>query len=347
MMNEIGSEFWNTEPLSGDTKYLLCGRTALDFIIKDILKTKKANSVMLPSYCCHTMIEPFIANGIKVRFYDVCFDTQKGLYADIPKSEENEIFYYMTYFGFSYLGGIELAKIRKNYSVIIDDRTHSWLSDERNSDCDYYFVSYRKWSGFSGMAKAVKTSGVFGEIPKGTNEKYISMRKKAFELKKQYMEMKTNDKSEFLDLFGKAEELLETDYAGYSTSDECFRELAEFDTEKVKVIRRNNARTLIEGLKNIKEINLIFDTLSKGDTPLFVPIYVGKNRDKLRNFLIENSIYCPVHWPVSEYHNEISERVREIYKGELSIVCDQRYGTEDMLRTVSIIKEFYSKEAYL
>ena len=37
--------------------------------------------------------------------------------------------------------------------------------------------------------------------------------------------------------------------------------------------------------------------------PLFVPLFLeSKKRDGLRKFLIENRIYCPIHWGVSEYH---------------------------------------------
>ncbi len=343
-MKEIGSEFWDIEPCYNNTEFLLSGRTALDFIIQDIMKTKKIDSVMLPSYCCHTMIEPFLSNKIDVRFYDVYYDSNKGLCADIPKALENEAFYHITYFGFSHLSGLNFDEIRNDYSVIIDDRTHSCMSEQQNDACDYCFESYRKWAGFYAIAKASKTNGEFRVKSEKTNEKYVLMRKQAFELKKLYVEDGQGNKNDFLSLFEEAEGLLEKDYKGYLAPDACVRQLFAFDTKAVKRVRRNNAKVLISELKDVKGMRLVFDELQEIDTPLFVPILVEKDRDKLKRYLIENKIYCPVHWPLSKCHNGISERARKIYSEELSIVCDQRYDVEDMLRIAAIIKEFYKNE---
>ena len=63
-------------------------------------------------------------------------------------------------------------------------------------------------------------------------------------------------------------------------------------------------------------------------------------RDALRSYLLSRDIYCPVHWPLSEQHVGLSERAKEIYAEELSLVCDQRYKDEDMERTVQEIQKF-------
>ena len=76
-MKEIGSEFWTVPGKYGDIAYLLAGRTALEYIIREILARTNICSVLLPSYCCHTMIEPFVRHNIHVRFYDVFFDDDK------------------------------------------------------------------------------------------------------------------------------------------------------------------------------------------------------------------------------------------------------------------------------
>ncbi|NBH32795.1 hypothetical protein D3Z58_04330 [Clostridiaceae bacterium] len=46
-----------------------------------------------------------------------------------------------------------------------------------------------------------------------------------------------------------------------------------------------------------------FKDMRDTDCSLFVPVLVpnGK-RDRLRRYLIENEIYCLVHWMISEYH---------------------------------------------
>ena len=77
---------------------------------------------------------------------------------------------------------------------------------------------------------------------------------------------------------------------------------------------------------------------------MFVPVLVpdGK-RDALRQYLMQNEIYCPIHWPISDLHR-LDKRTGQIYENELSLVCDQRYSQEDMYHMVTLINRFW-KEA--
>lgn len=343
MMKEIGSEFWDDGPEKRDRVYLLSGRTALEYIICDIVKHHRINSVLLPSYCCHTMIEPFYRHNISVRFYDVYFDEVVGLSAKIPDLQDNEIFYYMTYFGFNQLMGINLKNVKKNCTVLIEDRTHSWLSGNNGCEADYSYISYRKWTGFDGVALASKENGTFSEFPKAVHEEYSNIKKQASTMKQIYMSSDMGEKERFLDLFGKAEKLLEIDYIGYQPTAETMAALLKLDITYIAKIRQRNARFLINSLKNVPEIKLIFQTVGDHEVPLFVPVIIQENREKLKTHLINNSIYCPAHWPKSIYHKGISNKAEELYQRELSLVCDQRYGLKDMERIVKQIRNYYKR----
>ena len=73
---------------------------------------------------------------------------------------------------------------------------------------------------------------------------------------------------------------------------------------------------------------------------MFIPILVpGHKRDELRRSLIADNIFCPIHWPVSQYH-VLDEKTRAIYENELSLVCDQRYNEDDMNRIADAIRLF-------
>ena len=104
-MKEIGSDFWKAELKKNDIRFFLSGRTALEYIIRDICTDTVFDSVLLPSYCCHTMIEPFVRHGMDIRFYDVYY-SQGKLCADIPEPQKREIFFLIEYFGYSKLFGI-------------------------------------------------------------------------------------------------------------------------------------------------------------------------------------------------------------------------------------------------
>lgn len=343
MSKEIGSEFWNAGPRRRDSVYLLSGRTALEYIIRDILKIHTVSSVLLPSYCCHTMIEPFCRHGISIRFYDVFFDGSEGITAEIPTIQEDEIFYYLTYFGFGKINGIPIERIRNESEVIIEDCTHSWLTGKQLECSDYSYTSYRKWTGFSGIANASKSSGCFAEIPCERNEVYCEMRRRAYAMKQDYIENGTGEKQAFLSLFGEAEELLEENYVGYLPEDQAVVELLNFDMNRTRDTRRRNATVLLNGLKRIPEISVLCSEMSDSDSPLFVPILVPYDRTGLRKYLIEKSIYCPIHWPLSSYHEGISERAKMIYEQELSLLCDQRYDEDDMHRIIDSIQAYYMR----
>lgn len=343
MLKEIGSEFWNDGPTCRDKIYLLSGRTALEYILRDIMKHHNVKAVLLPSYCCHTMIEPFFRHGISVRFYNVYFDEMDGLSVEVPQAQENEIFYYMTYFGFHQLMETGMNKINKDFMVVIEDRTHSWLSGRSGFYADYSYVSYRKWTGFDAIALANKETGSFSDFPEAINTKYSNLRKRASSMKRTFMDSGKGEKQEYLDLFEKAEELLETDYVGYKPSADTMAAFLQLDTTYIAGKRQQNARILIDGLRDIPEIELMFRTVQDDEVPLFVPVLLRENREKLRKYLIDNDIYCPIHWPKSEFHKEISQRAEMLYIQELSLVCDQRYGPDDMNRIVECIRKYYKR----
>ena len=71
-MSEIGSEFWDVPIVEKQnslfpefTQWYLSGRSALQAIIKEL---KDCHIVAMPSWCCDSMIKPFVDVGIKVHF---------------------------------------------------------------------------------------------------------------------------------------------------------------------------------------------------------------------------------------------------------------------------------------
>ena len=341
-MKEIGSEFWDASPCAGETKYFLAGRTALDFIIRDILAGDKAERALLPSYCCETMIEPFIRNGIRVRFYDVYYHEEYGLKIELPEPEEKEIFYAMRYFGFDMRKGLEQEDIARKWKMKIEDRTHSWNAPPLFED-GYDYVSYRKWAGLAGIASAAKKKEHFIIPQKNTvNKQYGRLRKAAFKAKKEFIESGQGKKETYLQMFRQAEEVLNKDYVGYMPDSETFQDFFNMDVQKIKRKRRENAAVLMDGLRKAGKLPPVYENLQNTDVPLFVPVLVPADRDALRAYLIENQIYCPVHWPLSPLHKKLSERAKRIYYQELSLPCDQRYEKDDMEKILCLIEKFYT-----
>jgi len=322
MRHEIGSEFWDV-PVAGnnalfpaETKWFISGRSALLAIIKE----NKFNTVAMPDWCCDSMIKPFTDSGIKVYFYPA--------FTDIGTITADAALV-MDYFGYTGHSG------RGSFQgVIIRDITHSVFS-ATYSDADYYFGSMRKWAGFytGGFAWGFKNPVMYEE---DTTE-YGSLRQAAMQNKALYISGSVDSK-EYLTQFNTAEEVLET--VGVLPADERDIKLIEkLDVASIRRQRRKNAAILLDAFSDIA----VFSTMKDTDCPMFVPILVEK-RNELRKFLIEKEIYCPVHWPVSKYHN-LTKETQVFYDRELSLVCDQRYTEQDMLRIIDAVKEFLDKEA--
>ncbi len=331
--NEIGSEFWEVPTCKNEnlifpdnTVWYLSGRSALRAIIKDIKLSNALKCVALPSWCCDSMIEPFIKEGVQVEFYPVYFE-EGHLKIDFSHIENCDAILKMDYFGFKRKHDLEFD------GIVIEDVTHSVFNGDFPS-ADYTFGSLRKWAGFYTGGFAFKNNGYLECDLKKPNNEYIELRKNAMQNKREYIEGRIEQK-DFLNQFIKAEEML--DSVGIEGASETDIINAKFaDVSLIKTKRRKNAEILLGELSELS----LFKALEEDDCPLFVPILVpnGK-RDKLRKHLIEKQIYCPTHWPLTEFH-KIDDKSKEIYQDEISIVCDQRYNTEDMKRICFEIKSF-------
>lgn len=326
-MREIGSEFWDVpvaervnDLFPQHIQWFLSGRSALKSIIKEI---RQCQTVAMPSWCCDSMVKPFLEQGYNVQFYPVYW--RDGLIQDI--SLNCDVLFLIDYFG--YTSSVNIS----GYSgIVIRDVTHSLFSASY-SDADYYFGSLRKWCGVWTGGYAWTADGHDLSVNEAANLGYVELRAEAMQLKEKYLNGE-GDKC-YLKVFETAENSL--DNIGIADAIERDVLLANrLNTDLIRKRRKTNADVL---RRNFAEW-LVFGDIRDTDCPMFVPIIVpdGK-RDDLRTHLIKNNIYCPVHWPISEYH-KLNGDTKHIYENELSLVCDQRYGEEDMNRMVTVIKNF-------
>lgn len=314
MRSEIGSEFWDV-PVSGrnglfpaDTRWFRSGRSALTAVLRENRFRKAA----LPQWCCDSMILPFLQEGIEVEFYPV-FEK-----ARLPEADVTLV---MDYFGW-------VQPHMKPEGTVIRDLTHSLL---RGSDVsgDYCFGSLRKWAGFwtGGFAWGLREPVRYEEND-GICE---ALRCQAMEEKARYIAGLTDSK-DYLSVFARAEAALETPGVFPAAHRDIL--LAEtLDTDFIRQRRRENARVLLEGLGELA----LFPELGEEDCPLFVPVIL-EDRDRVRRHLIGHQVYCPIHWPKTDYHR-LDARAQKLYDHELSLVCDQRYSPEDMARIVALIRD--------
>ncbi len=329
MMKEIGSEFW-TAPVCAagenglfppDTVWTGAGRQALTLIIEDIRATRPFHTVALPSWCCHTMIEPFTELGIKPLFYDVLPAPGGGLTRRYPAPGKADATLVMDHFGYA-----DEGPLPDGLGVVIRDLTQG-IFTRIPDDADYCFGSLRKWGAFATGGFLWKREGRLRPSAELTSDlSYIEARRAAFARKAAYIDGSSSDKG-FLQAFSAANDALRPRpvRAGDPADEAVARRL---DVSALRAARRANAAVLLERLAGLA----VWPKLGDADCPLFVPVLIpdGK-RDAVRRACIERQIYLPVHWPLSPSH-AIGEAAARIYERELSLVCDQRYDEADMER---------------
>lgn len=329
--DEIGGDFCAVPTAEQDnglfaenTRWFLSGRSALSGVISQMQQQYGVRTVAMPAWCCESMIKPFADVGIEVRFYPVY--SENGRLVQRPDAVQPcDALFLMDYFGYA------AGSVRPDVpGVRVRDLTHSVFSGVC-TDAQYYFGSLRKWAGFHTGGFAV---GVDAPVLAASDE-YTALRMDAMAKKEQYLSGAREDKAH-LQIFHEAEEMLERPGV-FSATQRDVALAQKMDVSAMKQRRRENAALLLKELSDVA----LFPDLGEQDCPLFVPILVpdGK-RDALRRYLIENRIYCPVHWPLTARHC-VDEKTAALYSDSLSLVCDQRYSAQDMQRIVETVANFW------
>ena len=359
-IREIGSEYWDGCTLTTDREYTmrpkplyldfqvietLSGRTSLEHIV-EICLAEGMSSAYLPSYCCHTMIEPFHRHGMSVRFYDVV-PTNIGLHRDLDLGTECDIILLLDYFGFVDSETVEIAMaLKERGKTVIYDATHMLYSNANLYPYDYVFGSYRKWLDINCGFLAKKTEFSGGSVTQHGSEdsRFVTIRSELIHLKQQYMHGGNVCKEQFLLKINEAETALEQSYHHMLPDKRSMEVLRTADAQFIKQKRLDNGTILVDGIRTLGDdrAKLLFPGIRIEGIPLFIPILVEHGlRNKLRKYLLDNAIYCPVHWPMSDEHPKDSKS-QQLFDSELSLVCDQRYDGQNMKRIVETIKKFMS-----
>lgn len=337
-----GNQYTDWLPNLGDATYTFSGRSAIELAILDIKQFREIKSCYMPSYCCNSMLQPFIKNNINVEFYEVNFSEDVGLTYDIDKNKNCDIFFAMSYFGLEiYQLDDVIQKFSEQNKIIIEDITHRLLSQTSFSkNADYCIASLRKWFPVASGGYITKNNGVLYKKPNLSSERLVNEKIKAMYSKKKYLEGNDISKDEFLQSFKRFELIIKDIDSNYKIDDFSLKIISSIDVEDVRLKRRRNAKVLYEGINMYSNIAPLIPLPDfEENTPLFVPIVLldGK-RDDLQSALIKNDIYCPIHWPQEEY---INSNIPEI---ELSLICDQRYSIQDMEYILDVINQWCMKQ---
>ncbi len=356
MVREIGSEFWinNGDSVKksnkmpswltkfGNVVLTTSGRGALSLLLEKI--KPRVKSVLLPSYICGSVILPFKQAGYDLIFYDVDKYLRPVNYGVINSSNVG-IFFHMGYFGFTTNNVLSdtIISLKSESVIIIEDVTHTLFTEHSGSiESDFFIGSIRKWFGIP-SGGFLATDRTMNYELSDTNVEFVNIRKSSLHQKFEYMSSGNRFiKSTYLSGFNRAEDRLDEDIKPYKIDYVSELIIKNLDYKELESSRRTNYEFLRRHLGDVDEIEIIFNGIENNVTPIFFPIYIKNGRDELRRKLIEEEIYCPVHWPIpNQVNNSLNVAVENIYNSILSIPCDQRYQIEDMRRIAYEIANFF------
>lgn len=310
-------------------------RSAIRTIAYDSGKT-----VLLPEYICESVIRCFEKSRIIFYHIDDKFDIdEQDLFSKLNDSVG--VVYICHYYGF--LQDVNLLKeiyhkVTRVGALMIEDTTQSFFSGQKLIG-DVGVMSIRKWMPVSqgGILYAEKT-GVLDE------ENYLKLGKSNQDeralgmfLKGIFLKNLCDTNRVYRDIFERYEDRLDKQVVVEKMSDLARLQIECVDIPNMIRKRKENEKYLSDALQSMN-ISLI-RCYSEGECPFALPLRVRK-RDLFRKYLLENHVYCAVHWPTDSFMVPERKQAKDNAEQLISLPIDQRYGRDEMDYMIDIIKRY-------
>lgn len=318
-----------------DVLYLDSGRSAIRYLSRQL---HEMDEVLLPEFICESVINCF--NVDKIHFYRLNNDFTVDVEDIRSKMTQNtKLIFLMHYFGAVQPENVlcEIQDIAKeNQCTILEDATHSIFGYKRTIG-DYVVASVRKWLPIprGGVLFTVNDTMKLQRL----NLEHCTDNEKAYGmiLKDMFLNGRLDCNSEYRDIFVNSERKLDDQTKILSMSDFSQYVASCIDIVEMKQRRQRNYRYLKEQLAKLNLFAAV--NLLEEDCPFVFPIRVP-NRDMFRKYLIDNKIFCAVHWPADGIKEE--ERKEAIYNSNtlISLPIDQRYDAKHMDYMVDVIFKY-------
>ena len=337
---EVGGEFHSPvetprpfHPWPRPAVWYALGRHAVEALV-EIVRPK---TLWLPDYFCHEVAVGW-EQLVDVRTYE-----------DDPRWEEprwetmdaapGDAVIAVNYFGAREGHGWEEHRSAGEF-VLVEDHSHDPFSPWAvGSNADYAFSSVRKTlpapdGGILWSPRGLDLPPQPRETADGSELKLAAML-----LKGRYLEDGGGDelKERFRRLQLEGEEQLAK--APVAAASPAGREAVIGGVPLPWRVRRaDNAVHLLGAQSGLQIAEPLFDEWPAGAAPLgLVLVFESEEaRDRVREALREEGVYCPVHWPIDR---PASERVRDLSARVLTIPTDWRYSAADMERIASLLRE--------
>lgn len=351
-MREFGSDFsainlpdgyFNALCQYGNCTWLRSGREALHLISLTLNVEQNEPLLLMPAYCCHSMVDPFKKAGWKVVYYrlnnDLTVDLdylKRVLLATKPKSVLTMNFYGSA----STYEAISLIKNCIPTCICIEDFSHCTfsLANIYNKQVDFYVTSIRKSIGVCDGAVIISKIAVDESCIEDRVTNFVTVRHQCQNLKASYTySQDVSQKNIFYKELRSQEIELDAFVGVHRISEIGMKMLNTVNGESIRYARQNNMTHILNLLKGKLEIVPGIERCLDG-APFSLPILV-KNRDEVQQKLAKRGVYAPVLWPICDEARSVCPISSKMSDEMLSIPIDQRYNYDDIEDIAKIILE--------
>ncbi|WP_343089272.1 hypothetical protein [Methanocalculus natronophilus] len=329
----------------GDNKCLFIqdGRQAIKFVLQQIQDVQQKNCY-LPTYLCHSIIQPFQEMRLNIFFYDHIHP----LTQNIDENVYNSIILIIDYFGTEFYLLNQIKKLLENGNSIILDVTHSLLDKSRLqlSHKNLFYISSLRKTFPIPDGGVILHSNIEFDINMEGSESYVPMLD-AMILKRTYLNKNYNlSRIHNMDV----KNLFMVKYKKYEEDKDC-RSIALHHIPQISllILSSLDINTIVE--RRWQNIHTLYDCCKKNElflyglndikSPFMVPLVLHNNqkREDLQSLLINNGIYPPIHWDIKGivpgsflYEHQLSKKI-------LSVPIDQRYDSDQMTGICKILNQ--------
>ncbi|HOX77114.1 MAG TPA: hypothetical protein PLW31_03665 [Bacteroidales bacterium] len=265
----------------------------LDHLKSDI---DEESEVLLPSYLCQSILQPFKARNIKYNFYRV----DQNLYVDISHllsliNKNVKAVLFIDYFGATQKDRLSttIDFLSSKNIFIIQDMVQCLHLDQDKMFGDYIFNSFRKFFPIEGSVLLSKKE-ININFSKRTCSKFVLNKRMGQLLRYFHVNYGMFSSSSFLKFFKTADKNY-YDEQNYKMSKTSRAILKKFDIDLLIKTQKQYYQFLLDNFGNYVPELL--------NNQRFVPlgfVIVVPERDLLRKKLFLENVYPPVHWILSD-----------------------------------------------
>lgn len=357
-MREYGSEhpaillpdgYFETFNQYGNCSWLRSGREALHLVALNLVSTCSPQTiidkpvVLMPAYCCHSMVDPFEKAGWRVVYYKL----NEDLTADLDclsrllvKVRPAAVLTMNFYGSASTKESVVVIKSGYPECKVIEDFSHCTfcLSDIYNEQVDYYVTSIRKSVGVCDGSVIISKAPLDESVVEDNETEFMTARGDCQKLKAEYAYTQdAAQKNIFFPELRRQEGELDAFEGVHRISSTGKEMLKVLNGAMIRYARQRNMKHIIDLLgTKVESIPGIERCL--GGAPFSLPILV-KNRDEVQQKLAKRGVYAPVLWPICEEARSICPASARMADEMLSIPIDQRYNYDDIEDIAKIVFE--------